>query len=630
MLVAATALLFYLYLTRRHIPAKYLVPGTLFLIAFQIFPVLYTVEHRLHQLRRRPPGQQGRGDRRHPGRLGQAGAGLDRSTRSPIATKGDPATGRPRLPAHRPDDRAARSSATADGLEPLDAGDVDRRPDRQDHRRRRLHRAQRRPGRRPQRGHHRPSACRPTRAPSASQGLSRAFEGRPPRRTTPAATASRTPRPAQTWTADDANGSFVDRRRRAPGPGLEGQRRLPQLRPGAHRPGISGALPADPGLELRLRDRLVGLHVRARPAGRAGAATQRLRGQRLYRSLLILPYAMPSFAMLLVWRDMFNTDFGLINRLFGLNVNWFGTHGRREFAVILVQLWLGYPYMFLVCTGALQAIPAELTEAAAVDGAKPWHAFRTVTLPLLLVALAPLLISSFAFNFNNFNAIYLITEGGPFPAGQPDRRRHRPADHLHLPAGVRRAAARSTASPPRSRSSSSSSSRWCRSSASGAPTRWRRCTDEPDIAAVETADRERRTRRAARRAARQRKGSWFRQVGWRHLVGMLALCFALFPIVFVVSAALNPLGTLASAELVPDRGEPRELHASCSPTPRSRLVPQLDAHRAGRRVRCRMFISALRRVRLLPHALHGAGGSGCCRCCWSRCSRSSWRSWRST
>jgi arabinogalactan oligomer/maltooligosaccharide transport system permease protein len=145
----------------------------------------------------------------------------------------------------------------------------------------------------------------------------------------------------------------------------------------------------------------------------------KLRGQRVYRSLLILPYAMPAFAMLLVWRDMFNTDFGLINNLLGLQVNWLGDEWTARFAVLLVQLWMGYPYMFLVATGALQAIPADLTEAAGVDGAKPGYAFRTITFPLLLVALSPLLITSFAFNFNNFNAIYLVTEGGPFPADNP-------------------------------------------------------------------------------------------------------------------------------------------------------------------------------------------------------------------
>src|SRR4029450_11992965 len=67
---------------------------------------------------------------------------------------------------------------------------------------------------------------------------------------------------------------------------------------------------------------------------------ERLRGQRTYRSLLILPYAMPSFAMLLLWRDMFNTDFGLINRLFGTEINWFGKPVTAMIAVLLVQLWM--------------------------------------------------------------------------------------------------------------------------------------------------------------------------------------------------------------------------------------------------------------------------------------------------
>ncbi len=75
--------------------------------------------------------------------------------------------------------------------------------------------------------------------------------------------------------------------------------------------------------------------------------------------------------------------------------------------------------MFLVCLGALQAIPKDLTEAASVDGAKRYQAFRAVVFPLLLVAVAPLLISSFAFNFNNFNIIALTTNGGPFPPDNP-------------------------------------------------------------------------------------------------------------------------------------------------------------------------------------------------------------------
>lgn len=82
-------------------------------------------------------------------------------------------------------------------------------------------------------------------------------------------------------------------------------------------------------------------------------------------------------------------------------------------SVLLVNLWLGFPYMFLINSGALTSIPEELLEAARVDGASAWKSFRMVTLPLLLVSTAPLLIGSFAFNFNNFALIYLLTDGGP-------------------------------------------------------------------------------------------------------------------------------------------------------------------------------------------------------------------------
>ena len=79
----------------------------------------------------------------------------------------------------------------------------------------------------------------------------------------------------------------------------------------------------------------------------------------------------------------------------------------------MLNLWLGFPYMFLICTGALQSIPDELMDAASVDGARAWQVFRLIKFPLLLVSVAPLLIASFAFNFNNFNIIYMLTGGGP-------------------------------------------------------------------------------------------------------------------------------------------------------------------------------------------------------------------------
>jgi arabinogalactan oligomer/maltooligosaccharide transport system permease protein len=143
-----------------------------------------------------------------------------------------------------------------------------------------------------------------------------------------------------------------------------------------------------------------------------------LRFQRLQRSILILPYAIPAFLSLLVWRGLLNDDFGVVNHVLPFDVPWLFDPFWAKVSCLLVNFWLGIPYMFLVCTGALQSIPGELTEAARVDGASGLQVFRKITLPLLLVAVAPLLIASFAFNFNNFNGIYFLTEGGPYGENQ--------------------------------------------------------------------------------------------------------------------------------------------------------------------------------------------------------------------
>jgi len=144
-----------------------------------------------------------------------------------------------------------------------------------------------------------------------------------------------------------------------------------------------------------------------------------MRFLRLYRSLLVIPYAVPGFLSLLVWSGLLNDDFGVVNRsiinpIFGTTVPWlFSDPWWARVSCIMVSTWLTVPYFFLVSLGALQAIPGELVEAARVDGGGPLQIFRRVRLPLLLVAVAPLLIASFAFNFNNFNNIYLLTGGGP-------------------------------------------------------------------------------------------------------------------------------------------------------------------------------------------------------------------------
>ncbi|MFV0319960.1 MAG: ABC transporter permease subunit [Microbacterium sp.] len=142
---------------------------------------------------------------------------------------------------------------------------------------------------------------------------------------------------------------------------------------------------------------------------------KRMRGRKFYRILMILPYAFPSFLSALVWAGMMNESFGFINQVLlgGASVPWLTDPLLAKVSVLIVNLWLGFPYMFLVCMGALQSIPDDVIEAATVDGARPWGIFRLIKLPLLLVTVAPLLIASFAFNFNNFNLIYMLTDGGP-------------------------------------------------------------------------------------------------------------------------------------------------------------------------------------------------------------------------
>ncbi|MFF2493854.1 ABC transporter permease subunit [Agromyces sp. NPDC058064] len=147
----------------------------------------------------------------------------------------------------------------------------------------------------------------------------------------------------------------------------------------------------------------------------------RMRGRKIYRVLMILPYAIPSFLSALVWAGMMNESFGFINQVLlgGASIPWLTDPLLAKVSILIVNLWLGFPYMFLVCMGALQSIPDDIQEAAKVDGAKPWAIFRLIKLPLLLVTVAPLLIASFAFNFNNFNTIYMLTDGGPRDSNAP-------------------------------------------------------------------------------------------------------------------------------------------------------------------------------------------------------------------
>ncbi|MEM9952550.1 MAG: ABC transporter permease subunit [Chloroflexota bacterium] len=140
-------------------------------------------------------------------------------------------------------------------------------------------------------------------------------------------------------------------------------------------------------------------------------------GKKIIRSLLIIPYAMPGVISILIWRGMLNQELGLVTQfiesLTGFSVPWFGEPFWARSAIVLVNLWLGYPYMMLICSGALQAIPSDIYEAAAVDGATPSDRFWKITMPLLLVTVGPLLIASYVYNFNNYLLIEALTAGDP-------------------------------------------------------------------------------------------------------------------------------------------------------------------------------------------------------------------------
>ena len=136
------------------------------------------------------------------------------------------------------------------------------------------------------------------------------------------------------------------------------------------------------------------------------------------RSLLLIPYTIPAFVAVPVWVGLLNPQFGVISQFIsfftgGWVPGWFSDPFWSKVGILLVQTWLGFPYMFVVVTGALQTLPNDVYEAADLDGANAWNKFQSITLPLLLVTVGPLLVASFAFNFNNFTVIDLYNRGGP-------------------------------------------------------------------------------------------------------------------------------------------------------------------------------------------------------------------------
>ncbi|MCE7794925.1 ABC transporter permease subunit [Salipaludibacillus sp. CUR1] len=149
----------------------------------------------------------------------------------------------------------------------------------------------------------------------------------------------------------------------------------------------------------------------------------RVKFKKLIRTVFILPWAVPAFVTIIIFSAIFNDNFGAINLqiiepLFNTRIPWLQDPFWTRVALILIQVWLGFPFVYALFTGVLQGISSDWYEAADIDGANRWQKFRNITFPHLMFATAPLLIMQYSFNFNNFNIIYLFNQGGPAVRGQ--------------------------------------------------------------------------------------------------------------------------------------------------------------------------------------------------------------------
>ncbi|GBD93786.1 maltose transport system permease protein MalF [bacterium BMS3Abin05] len=148
-------------------------------------------------------------------------------------------------------------------------------------------------------------------------------------------------------------------------------------------------------------------------------------GRSIFRTLLILPWAVPQYITALTWRGMFQYRYGAINlilvKYFGIHqIQWLSTPLGAFSAALITNIWLGFPFMMVIALGGLQSIPQELYEAAEVDGAGRWQQLRNITLPLLKPIMIPAISLGIIWTFNNFNVIWLVSNGG------------QPADSTHI------------------------------------------------------------------------------------------------------------------------------------------------------------------------------------------------------
>ncbi len=150
-----------------------------------------------------------------------------------------------------------------------------------------------------------------------------------------------------------------------------------------------------------------------------------IRGKSIFRAILILPWAVPQLIVALTWRGMFNYEYGAINlaltQWFGLApVEWLRHPLQAFIAVIITNVWLGFPFMMVIALGALQSIPHELYEAAAIDGASWRHRLRHITIPLIRPVMVPAITLGTIWTFNNLNIVWLVSNAGE------------PSDQTHL------------------------------------------------------------------------------------------------------------------------------------------------------------------------------------------------------
>lgn len=138
---------------------------------------------------------------------------------------------------------------------------------------------------------------------------------------------------------------------------------------------------------------------------------------KVYKGILIIPWALPATIAILAWQGLLNEQYGSINQLISAigfsDIPWLTNAFWARIAIIIVNIWLGFPYMMNVCLGGLQSIDDSYYEVAEIEGATKWQSFKLITFPMLTKVSIPLVISSFASNFNNFGNIYMITQGGP-------------------------------------------------------------------------------------------------------------------------------------------------------------------------------------------------------------------------